>query len=356
MLIEHGYDVDEGPGGRGNLDVQISDAASAAAKQIDLTSMVNSLGERKPEFLACVEGRVRASLLSLSPKDAWSLSVGGSSPRTLSLSNGREYGKAMVALLRKKDLHGCPVESAATPVVLSAVDGAIAEFYAGEQIVSLMAVELERQVRLSASTHDVVSDEMKDLLQYFSREVRTAAISNPAKTVAIDRVTHLLCAFFATAAGHEVLSLIGHAAATSAGKAAITKIGVAAGHAVASGAIKESVLLAVKKVSVGALIKTTVGKAIIASLVAAVPIKSLSHHKDAVSLAIGATIVAGVGVYQYGKLPAKLAEEIPGKVSEVLGGEFNSLGKSVCEPVVKGIIETALWDLAGGKWGGVATT
>jgi hypothetical protein len=313
----------------------VEGAAARGTRNIDLNALVEALDQQEELLGSVLRRRLTDALGHMEPRDAWSV-------RTMPDGHvyrlgDRGYAGAFIALVRHGTWRGKPVDSGVTPVVTTAIETSLLDFYREPAVQTALCVELDKQLTGHAVLGEAVQQEVADTVSFAAREVRDLLGDDVARTVALDRVTDTVSSFFASAAGHQALTLVGKAMATGAGKAVLAKMSMALAHAAATGALQSGVVAVVKKVGVTALLKTTVGKAALALVFggAAVPVE-----------AITAAVVAVLIPYQWKKLPEKLARTIPDQILPALSGGWSNVHSSVVPVLVRQLATEALWDVA----------
>lgn len=325
----------------------IARAAKRAASALDITRMVEVLGDRKDEYLTVVHSQVEDALKEMSPAEAWSIILTGTdgTNQTLQPQLKTDYLRALIAMTRDRDFQGCKAQSSVTGVVLNAVERATVEFYRDPATQAMLGEELARQFSLYANADSAVSSEAQAMMSLLVREMRNASVTTPVKAVVIDQVAAALIAFLTSATGHEILVVLGKVMATHIGHAVVAYVAVATAKVVSLSAVKGAVIVAVKKIGIATILKTTIGKVIIGIVLAAANVNPSRRNIDIATFAVLAVVLPVVVVHEYRKLPGKLAKELPAKVIDILSGAYDDLNSSAAEHLLGPVLDSVMWQI-----------
>lgn len=318
-------------------------AAEKASSEFDVAAAVDALGAHRGRLLSDVRQTLRTRLEELEPREAWSVRT---VPDGVILHLGDPgYGGAFLALARRTKWRGRDVDSGVTPLVVTVIETSLVDFYQSPAVQARLSGELERQLRQHGVLTSAVQGEMARQVSFAAREIRAAVVEQPVQCVTLDRLTDALGAFFASAAGHQVLALVANVMATGAGKIVLAKVSMAVASAASSGALKAAVVTVVKKVGITTLMKTTIGKAALALVFggAALPVELVT-----------ATVVAVMIPYQWKKLPQKLASTLPDQVAPALEGDWSKIHAAILPLIFRQLAVNALQEIAGGLLHGAA--
>jgi hypothetical protein len=327
----------------------IARAAERAAAALDISRMVEVLGDRKDEYLTAVHLQVESALKEMSAAEAWSIILTGTdgTKQALQPQLKTDYLRALIAMTRDRDYQGCKAQSSVTGVVLNAVERATIEFYRDPATQAMLGEELARQFSMYANADSAVSSEAQAMISLLVGEMRNASVATPIKAVVIDRVAAVLIAFLTSATGHEILVVLGKVMATHIGHAVVAYVAVATAKVVSLSAVKAAVIVAVKKIGIATILKTTIGKVIIGVMLAAAKINPSRRNIDIATFAVLAVALPMVAVHEYRKLPGKLAKELPVKVIDILSGSYDELNRSAAEHLLGPVLDSVMWQVIG---------
>lgn len=136
---------------------------------------------------------------------------------------------------------------------------------------------------------------------------------------------------FNSVAGQKLLAITGKFVATGTGKVLILKLSAILTHLLASAAFRSAILTSIKKVGIGILLKTAIGKVVIAFLV------SIGIAK-AGSISIGWVVLPLVGYivwHDYKNFPKKLADKVSDGTISSIKEYFGSITEDVVSNLVK---------------------
>lgn len=302
-------------------------AAEAIASRIDASHIVRDLTAKNDALVTRVTAAVRHDLLQMDARTAWALRVNrktGSSETfylTLWPDEAVSYVGAMRAFVKQQPYSGGAVESLATDVVVKACEDAISAFYTDQR--ELIVAGVARQLSVDARAAAVIREGIAGEIEWLEKEIRELTEAKPDRTLILDQTAETVGDFFASAAGQQVLALLTKVMATGAGKMILYK---AVSAAVSSAAFKTAAVSALKSAGVSALLKSTMGKALLLALGggALIPVE-----------AVTAAIVVGIGIWQYRKMPERLADKMPDEVAEILRPRARSIHERVVPEIIK---------------------
>lgn len=255
----------------------------------------------KDELAARIKTKVRERILNTDPATCISFELysGKNYQRRVDLEASLEYAKVLIAFMREKEYEGSRVESKITPIALQAAEDAIIEFYSSEKIQNAVANELTRQIQENKIIQTALKADLSKDKEWLTHEFNTILAGNAGHSIAgqsIDTVAASLSHFFSSAVGKSLLVSMGKIMGTQMGHVLMRYIATAVSKALASTAFRSAIVAAIKKIGVGILIKTIVGKAIIALLalvgISGIPVAWLLLP-----------IIAGVLYYEYKHFP-----------------------------------------------------
>ncbi|MEM6343405.1 MAG: hypothetical protein AAF927_05975 [Bacteroidota bacterium] len=299
---------------------------------IDYREIAQAIEADKSALGYEIRRKIRFALMDLEPSTCLSFRLvkNGTFKREVQLSASLEYAQVLIAYMREDKYEGYAIESSVTPVVLKATEQAIVGFYSGEEVQEKISEGISNQIRQSRIIKDILAKDIKANQTWLKHEIKTLLADESASSIAgrmIDSVSDSIVSFLSSTMGQNLMAAIGKFMATGMGKILMQQIGIVVAKALASGVLKSVILMAIKKIGVGILIKTVVGKAIIA-LLALVGITGIPLAWIIIP------IIAGVLIYEYNSFPEKLAEKIPNSVAANINSNFESLNNTVVEEIV----------------------
>jgi hypothetical protein len=308
--------------------------------QIDGDAIARVLEARRDELLARVRREVGTAVSSMPPSEALTFlwMDGEHRSRSVAPAVSADYAKTLIAFVNGKPIGRYRIESAVTPKAMQAAQEAIIGFYASPETSDAIVDAILEQLAADRTAGDGMGTEPGDVREWLAREIGAAgnldsmrSIGDPG-SLSADRLE----AFFQTTLGRKILLALGKATATSAGKVMVLRLVQASVQKVmASEALKSALLASLRKVGLGAFVKSATGKAVIALLamagVAHVPL-----------VLVVMPVIAGFLFYEYRHFPAKLAGRLPDEVADVVAGNFAQMNRSI----VDGITAAAMREIA----------
>ena len=267
---------------------------------------------------------------------SFNLMSSGKRYRRISLSATQEYCEVLIKFLRGEKYNGFEIDSVVTPVALTAVEKSIAKFYADESVVRELSQAITDQISGNSPIGRIVRGEVSQNSGWLQKEARDLLSTNLGGTISTDvgeKLAQNIDFFIHSTAGNVLVSSLSKLLATGAGKVLLAKMAVIVGHVVVSSAFQTVMVAAVKKVGVTVLVKTAVGKAIIAVLA----LLGISTAIPVIFIVL--PIIVGLLVYEYKHLPEKLAKEVPSQVTQVLRGKFDEMNQQITEALVNGVFD-----------------
>lgn len=302
---------------------------------------VAGLQDLAPQARAAVEQQVRAAILGSSAMEIMGFrTASGEELRPAASAN---YVKALWCFLFNKPYEGGDLESLVNGPIMAAVQASLGEILFSEATLSRILGSPDL-----TGVPGLVGEAAKTLTQEeiaWLRKELSAVAGHPVNDAVESKVAVLAinsaAAFFKSAAGATLMSLIAKATATTAGKVAVAKLlKLAAGKALASAAFKGLVLGFVKKAGVVMLIKAALTGAAAAGL----PMHKLNRLPP---LVLPVALIAAVGAFlahEIWKMPEHLAEKLPGQI----GGKIEEEWSGICGAYVSALADEAMNQLYGG--------
>ena len=218
------------------------------------------------------------------------------------------------------------LESAVTPVAEKAAEEAVADFYSETATTEAVVDEILSQIVASAAVQSVVSKFVVENARFLKQEVKDAISEDVGGSVALEAID-AIGEILSTAAGQKVLlgvsTVMGTVLSTAVGKKMLL---IAAHHAAGATAFKVAIIGAIKKIGLMALMKTAVGKGIIALLAGAgIAVSS--------PLVIVMPIVLSIIAWEVSTFPEKLSKKVPPNVVNELKREFGELNRDVLDKI-----------------------
>ncbi|MBK8563552.1 MAG: hypothetical protein IPN76_09445 [Saprospiraceae bacterium] len=251
--------------------------------------------------------------------------------KEVKLSASIDYVRVLIAYMKEVKFEGYTIESCVTPIALKATEEAIVEFYSDEEIRGKITEGVTNQIRNSKIIKGLIQKDISTNQAWLKHEVKTLLAGESASSLAgdlINTMSNSISQFLSSTVGQQLLAAIGKFMATGMGKLLLKQISVVVAKALAAGVFKSAILLAIKKIGVGILIKTVVGKAILA-LLALIGISGIPIAWIIIP------IIAGILVYEYNSFPEKLADKIPKSIASNIRNNFEELNNTVVQEIVK---------------------
>lgn len=303
-----------------------------------------AIQSQRGRLLPQLRDTVRSSLSSLEPGEALTLRLmrGESEVRTLKPAASAEYAGALIAFCRGKEYSGYGVDSGVTPRVVTAVETCLLDFYTSEAVGTAVADAVLREIQDRAAVSTAVREELAENREWLQRELSTLANFDTATSMAVhlaDTTAQQVHHFFQTAVGKQIILVIGKMMATSTGKLLVVKtVQIAVAKVMASAALKTALLATIKKVGIGLLIKTVIGKALIALLA----VVGLAHVPV---MWIILPLLAAFLAYEYHHFPGKLAEQVPDEVVQVIDARFGELNDTIARNIMDSLLKEMVTQL-----------
>jgi hypothetical protein len=313
-------------------------------EEFDYRAISQAIQSRKDELLPALRSAVRGSLASLEPADALTLRLmsGDAEVRRLRPAASTEYAGALISFCREKPYNGYTVDSGVTPRVVAVVEEALLSFYTSEEMGSTVANAVLQEIRDKAAVSGIVQEEMGNNRDWLMHEINTLASLDTSSSIAgqlAEATAQQIHDFFQTAMGKQIVLVIGKVMATSTGKVLVVKtVQIAIAKVMASAALKTALLATIKKVGIGILIKTVIGKALVALLA----IVGIAHVPVAWIIL---PILAGFLAYEYVTFPEKLADRVPDEVVRVIESKFGELNDSIARSIVGSLFDEVVREL-----------
>ena len=282
------------------------DVSERVASKVDLEPLLADLADRRPEFRRSVAAGVDGALRAAKTNDLLTL--------TITLASGErsvrrpsptpDYVQHLIAYLRQKPEEGEEsIRSGVEDIVEKAVRDAAITYYQSDETIGILTNGLVREVERDAAVQAILTEELLEQATWLRREIADSHRIAGTQIVgerAVDNLAHAIHAALQTSGGALVAGLLAKAMAYPAVKIAIVK---AITTALASAAFQKMLILTMKKAGVGLIVKLALAK-----LVA-----------GGASMSVGwivAPIIMAFLVYEYAKLPNKLAGKLAPDVAD----------------------------------------
>lgn len=304
---------------------------------INPKSVADEIAKNRELLKSKISSKIYHAISSMEPSKCLSfrLMKNDTMVREVSLKASVEYVEVLIGYMKSNKYNGYEVESCITPVALKATETAIIDFYTSDIVREAISVQIVEQLKNSKIIKVAMNNEINANKQWLKHEINTLLAGESASSIAgnvIEKMSDNIMSFLSSTAGHNLLALIGKLMATTTGKIMLKELGVIISKAIATEAFKSVLLVAIKKVGVGILVKTAVGKAIVA-LLALVGISGIPIAW------IILPIIAGILIYEYNNFPENLAEKIPSSIAESIGKDFGKMNDMVAKDIVKVVMD-----------------
>lgn len=299
---------------------------------IDYKEVAKLIVNEKSELLSNIRSKTYSEINNLTPNQCLSFKLynGTNYIREVKPEANLEYAKILIAFMSESKYKSYKIESSVTPIALKATEIAIVDFYTGEKIRNKIAEGITSQIEKNELINNLVRKDINTNQKWLRHEVKTLIAGESASSMAgemINTVTDSIVEFLSSAMGQKIIAIIGKFMVTGMGKILLQQISLIVTKALAAGVLKSAILIAVKKVGIGILIKTVVGKAILA-LLALVGIAGIPLAWVIIPL-IGILLV-----YEYQTFPEKLADKIPDSISSGVSSDFENINNSILKEIV----------------------
>lgn len=286
-----------------------------------------AIAEHKCQLLDALESAVGSTLGNLTPSEALTIRLvsGESTLRRIAPGATIEYARALLAFMRQREFNGCEVDSAVTPVVLDVVEKQVIAFYSSHDVTEAIIAGIVEQVHGMSDPTDAIRSEIRENLDWLRKEYTALTVDSSYSLAGtlIDVSAHHIQEFLSSATGKVIVAGIVKAMSTTWGKIALQRLLTAVIQKVmASAALKSAILTTIKKVGIGILIKTAIGKALVALLAAV----GIAH------VPIAWVILPIIGVFlahEYFTFPRKLAERVPSAIRNAMNDRFGELNERI---------------------------
>lgn len=308
---------------------------------INRQQVADRLVSKKELLFEKIRSNTYYAIKYLEPPEVLSfyLTKNGKTVRTIRLEASLEYCKLLFHFLKGNNYNGNQIESFVTPKALEAVEKSIVEFYSDDSVIQEFAMGIADEIEGDTLIGKVLRGELDKETEWLKGEVLSLVRNNFGGTISTqmaENFVHHIHVFAQSSAGKALISAISKVLATGAGKMLVSKMAVIVGHAVASSAFHAAIITGVRKVGVTVLVKTAIGKAIIALL-------ALLGVTASIPLVyIILPIIAIIIAYEYNKLPEKLANKVPGEVVAELRPKFTELNEEITKSLLNGVVPTLL--------------
>jgi hypothetical protein len=288
--------------------------------------LVSELG---PKVRSSVSSAVRKSVLAASPAEVMTFVTPGGTRYAPEVSV--DYVKALWSFVRGQDFDGRPLDSALTKPITAAVEGAIVIELNSDDARSIVSravtksTEVNTDVRSTfAGGAELLAEQIGNYVGMFSGSAVADQVANAATGSAADILN--------TTSGKMIVAGIVQVAGSASGKALISAL-VKSSAAKVAGAtlLKAGVAAGLKKIGLVILIKAVIMK-VLAVLLPGVVLAKIPIFWVLLPI-IGAFIA-----HELSSMPKKLAEKLPGPVSEQVGGNFAEIAKSFSEMVLADLV------------------
>ncbi len=296
---------------------------------------IAGLNDIAPQARKAVETEVRKAIKASSAAEIMGFQTANG--EVLRPAASPAYAKALWCFLFNKPYEGGDLESLVNAPIMDAVQRGLGAVLFSEATLAQM-IASPNLGGVSSLVGDATLTLTKDEIAWLRRELSGIAghpISSGIESKVAIVATNSAAAFFQSAAGATLLSLISKATATTAGKVAVAKLlKLAAGKALASAAFKGLVMGFVKKAGVVLVIKAALSGAAAAGL----PMHKL---KGLPPFALPLALIAAVGaflVHEIWKMPEHLAEKLP----EQIGAKIQEEWSGICGAYVAALADEAM--------------
>jgi hypothetical protein len=309
----------------------------------DSKKLAEVIAKDKNELAVKIKEKVRSRIGNLEPASCISFQLydGSTLIRNVNLEASKEYARVLIAFMNENTYNSYRIESQITPVALKAAEEAILEFYSGEKVQNAISKEITRQLEESQIIQTALKADLQGNNEWLKHEFNTIIAGQAGHSLAgqsIDALASSMTHFFSTAVGKAILLSIGKMMGTQMGHMLLRYIAMAVSKAMATTAFRAAVVTAIKKIGIGILIKTIIGKAIIA-LLAMVGISGIPV------LWLILPIIAGVLYFEYTNFPTKLSEKLPDSISDGIISNFDTLNLDVSNNIVAGVAKELIDEL-----------
>lgn len=304
---------------------------------VDRKKIAERLASKKELLFQKIKFNTYYAIKHLEPSEVLSfyLTKNGTTVKTMRLEALLEYCKVLFSFLRGNSFNGKQIESFVTPKALEAVEKSIVEFYSDDRVIQEFATGLGEELSGDSLIGKVLRGEIQKEADWLKGETIALMRSNFGGTLSTEmaqNLVHSVHVFAESAAGKALVSATSKVLATGAGKMLAAKLAVVISHTFASSAFHAAIVAGVKKVGVTVIVKTAIGKAIIA-LLALLGITATIPLVYIILPIIGVVIA-----YEYNKLPEKLADKVPDEVVASLRPKFTELNETITSSLLDGVL------------------
>lgn len=306
--------------------------------EFDTEAVRLAIESQKDHLFTQIRQNLRSKLLDLSPAEALSfLHMSGEvTVRELSPALSKEYAGTLIAFCRGKKYEAFDLDSAVTPVVTAEIERTLIEVFSGEKMGQAIGEAILSELNRCALGAQSVRNELRQQQKMLGNEIAVIAHQTTAHSLAgqvIDIGVQHVQDFMASAMGKQLMFAIGQILSTTAGKVMVAQlVKIVVAKVMASVALQTALLSIVRKVGVGILIKTAIGKALI-GLLAVVGLA----HVPAVWIIL--PILGAFLAYEYHAFPEKLADKIPQAAVDIIAEKFLLISDSIARKVVERVLQ-----------------
>ena len=323
------------------------DGGTFTEEMIDSKAVAARVANHKQVLFQKIRDDLYTALSGMEPHETLSfyLTSGGVRCKTVTLSASLEYCGVLIAFMQSKKHQGYDVDSFVTPIAMQVVEKAIAGFYATPEVAEELATALTNQLAVLTKVQETVRSELAGQQKWIGKEMGGLLKTNLGEVITsemAEKLAYNVHAFVQTSAGKTLLTTLGKLLASGTGKILVTKIAIVVGQVVASAAFQTAMIAIVKKIGITVLVKTAIGKAIIAVLA----ILGISTSIPIVWII--APLIIGFLAYGYVHLSAKTCRQgFRARLVDVLDGKFEGINDQIIKEIISGIFSHLMSDLMG---------
>ncbi len=300
---------------------------------VNYQQIADAVAKKKSILLRRIEQNIQSVIETMTPEETLSFNLFKDNRlcETVSPSLSNKYAKVMWNFLRGNKYKNYIIDSYITPKVLDCIEKVIIDFYSSKDIIDEIVEIISQNIIENKIIKIAIKEGTKDCQDAIKAEIAKQAADaylGEIKDNIINEITEKVVAFLHTNMMQQLMNIVGTYIATSAGKVLITKMAIVISKSISVTALKATIMSIVKKIGIGTITKTIIGKAII-TILAFLGISG----KVAFCLVL-IPLIAWILHYEYKNFPTKLAKKIPSKLIDDFSCNFNELNSTI----VKGML------------------
>lgn len=272
--------------------------------------------QNKNKLYNAIEKRVKEDIEKMSVMHILTLVLkqNGEVVKTIKPGANKEYATVLIHFLQKKYYSSHEVDSYLTPIIMRTVEECILQYYSSKESIRVISNIFEKELKTVQSQIKVKKGALGGFskTKYLSNNLKNEMLSSATDRFAPDIIANL-STILAKTSSTTIMFIIAKVLSSTA----VISI------------LKPILFKVLSTISLSVLIKTAIGKALLALL----GIAGAAAGIPVVWILI--PLIAAFLTYEISNLPTKMAKAMPEQVIKSLDAEFGSMNRMIVNEMIK---------------------